>query len=179
VVYIHSETSLEKTGFLFLLVNLIGDNFLRKEWEFVFTSPLHTLCGLNEGRPCAHCYSLPKFISVFILEDTRYFDVIHQSTLALRILLLPLLNSPEGRYLMKTFHLRLRAPKSLILCTLPSGSLLVPNYCRKKLLLLGVIWLPHSFGKIVVFHFPLGSWSIWYQILGHISSVRHGFYLIA
>lgn len=34
------------------------------------------------------------------------------------------------------------------------------------------------FFKLVVFQFPLGSWSIQSQFLGHLSSVRYGFHLL-
>jgi hypothetical protein len=50
----------------------------------------------------------------------------------------------------------------------------VYEYSRMSL---GIFLLLCSFSKIVVFGFTLGPWpSEW--LLGHISSVRHGFHLM-
>lgn len=35
----------------------------------------------------------------------------------------------------------------------------------------------HSISKAVIFGFPLGHWPLLSRVLGHVSSVRDGFYL--
>lgn len=52
---------------------------------------------------------------------------------------------------------------------------LIHGYNRMPL---GVILSLCSLSRMIVFGFPLGSWAMLYQVLGHLNNVRHEFYLM-
>lgn len=74
----------------------------------------------------------------------------------------------------------------------PVVSLLVLIYCKKlpwwelseaqiyenSNVSLGVTLLLRSCSKITTLDFPLGPWTIFCQVFGHLSRVRYGFYLV-
>lgn len=95
------------------------------------------------------------------------------------------ISEPRGRNLMGIFHLELNVSRSLTLCgslylflSTVGGSFSNGGWGRHCSMTIGechkVILLLCSFNRTVTFGFPICPWPIYSQVLGHLSSVRHG-----
>lgn len=130
------------------------------------------LCGF-----CTCCQSVCEFLYVLVLFCLEHYFLGGLHPLALTIFLPPFPQSsliPNGRDLVKTFHLILSFPNSLILYTLSSCGCLhwfpctawesLPCYSWEKFWSLGKTecclesFITMFFRRMVEFGFLLGSW---------------------
>lgn len=147
------------------------------------------LSGLNSG-PCTASVNLCVLV-LFGLKDTVSWDLSSgcyniSASSSYRSLTL------EGRGLMSTFRLELRAPKSFLLYTLWScGSLCLSTSTERSFFDKG--WASHwsmdtvvchyksflcSFSTIIVLGFPLVPWAVWSHFLGYFSNIRYKFCIL-